>query len=187
MIFSIHHARGWTWYKLFIYLLPGLCFIYSTTTILLAFGRVGFERDSQKTNYILLNLSPMLTHSVFSKNAIRKVIPFLKFKIVEIWVLSKVYNHWFSFYRAKFHNDSEQNIAISYGSSPPSVVQLTFALKEIFNWNVARRPLRILVKRFLENPRCNLHSLSSTKENTEGNVITSVYLRRGWDLKGPRK
>lgn len=41
--------------------------IYSTTTVLLAFERVGFESDSQKTNYILLNLLPMLTHSVFSK------------------------------------------------------------------------------------------------------------------------
>lgn len=42
------------------------------------------KESHKKTNYILLNLLPMLTHSVFSKNAIRKVISFLNFKIVEI-------------------------------------------------------------------------------------------------------
>lgn len=42
-------------YKLFIYY-QVYVLIYSTTTVLLAFERVGFERDSQKMNYILLNL-----------------------------------------------------------------------------------------------------------------------------------
>lgn len=75
------------WYKLFIYLfITRLIFLF--IALLLSHWHLkellGFERDSQKTNYSLLNPLRMLTHSVFSKNAIRKVIPFLNFKIVEI-------------------------------------------------------------------------------------------------------
>lgn len=67
-----------------------------------------------------------------------------------------------------------------------SVVAFTSSLKEIFIIYDRKCSFRILRKRSLKSPQYNVHRISLTGENTEEILITLLYVRRDWNIEGPR-